>query len=77
MAKLAVMNKTIWLIFGISMVLTFVSCLLPNHTTDRILIREEDDKNIQPPTTATSGYDDYFVQRNYCVVKFPAVNPAK
>jgi hypothetical protein len=74
------MNKTVWLTFGISVILTFVSCLLPSRTTERILIHVEDDNDIVATTAATAGdavFYTYYVQHNYCLVKFPVVIPSK
>jgi hypothetical protein len=74
------MNKTIWLTFGISVILTFVCCLLPSRTTGRILIHVENDNDMVATTAATAdyaGFDTYYVQHNYCLVKFPVVIPSK
>jgi hypothetical protein len=71
------MKKTIWLAFVMTVLLTFASWLLPSHTSNRILIRVEEDKAILASTTAMSGYDAYFIRENYCLIKFPVVSPAK
>ncbi|HEY5232943.1 MAG TPA: hypothetical protein VIK35_05365 [Verrucomicrobiae bacterium] len=72
------MKKTVWLAFVMTVLVTLASCLLPSHIPNRILIRVENEKDIQAPTVAMSGYDAYFIQQNYCIItKFPVVNPAQ
>jgi hypothetical protein len=74
------MNKTIWLTFVMTMLLTFASCLLPRHSSNRILIHMENDNVIPDNFSATpgcAGFDTYYVLHNYCMVKFPVVKPSK
>ena len=79
MSKLVVVNKTIWLTFGMAALFTFASCLLPRHSSDRILIHIENDNVIPENSIATPGYpyDRYYALHNYCMVKFSVVNPLK
>ena len=80
MSKLVVMNKTIWLTFGMAVLLTFASFLLPRHNSNRILIHDENDNAVPENSSATpvyAGFDTYYVPHNYCMVQFPVVNPSK
>jgi hypothetical protein len=80
MSKLVVMNKTIWLAFGMTVLVTFASCLLPRQSLNRIPIRVENDNATPGNSSATPGYvgfDTFYVLHNYCMVKFSVVNPSK